>query len=175
MFSSSLFEKLQSRSYVCKKTRVCEGWGWRNVRLFRPDSMLAVPPKVPLVAKDGLLWWIKKMLLWPPVVLGHRKSRTKTLRFIPNSPMKINVLDSLQSWLSRSWCLMKRWIVSDCYKPHTLRFGQQLAEHVLSSDPCGGVKLFHVFIQMIQGIIQSPVGTTDHHLAGTLSKLLPNY
>lgn len=112
------------------------------------------------------------MLLWPPVALGHGKSRTKTLRLLPNSPVKINGWDGLQRAAGVN---LKRWIVSDCYKPRTLRFGPQLAEHILSSDPRGGVKWFHDFIQLIPGIFQSPIGTTDHHLAGKLSKPLPNY
>lgn len=93
------------------------------------------------------------MLLWPPVALGHGKSRTKTLRLLPNSPVKINGRDGLQRAAGVS---LKRWIVSDCYKPRTLRFGPQLAEHILSSDPCGGVKWLHDFIQLIPGIFQSP-------------------
>lgn len=81
---------------MCAKKCVCEGWGWRIMGLFIPDSLLAVPPKVPLAAKDGLLWWVKKMLLWPPVVLGHGKSRTETPRLIPNRTLKINSLEGLQ-------------------------------------------------------------------------------
>lgn len=79
-----------------KKKSVCDGRGRRIGSLFRPDSVLADPPKVPLVAKDGLLRRIKKTLLWPPVVLGHGESRTKTLRLILNSPLKTNSLEGLQ-------------------------------------------------------------------------------
>lgn len=103
------------------------------------------------------------MLLWPPVALGHGKSRTKTLRLLPNSPVKINGRDGLQRAAGVN---LKRWIVSDCYKPRTLRFGPQLAEHILSSDPCGGVKWLHDFIQLTPGLVPPTI---------TLLQRFPNH